>query len=108
MKIPYTGKPKPTVEWKYEDKVLKETQQITLESTIENTALLEIKNITSTQSGVYHLYAKNCAGEATATINAVILDKPAEVRNLKCDDVTENSVKLFWDPPYLNGGCAIR
>ncbi|KAF3843851.1 hypothetical protein F7725_002700 [Dissostichus mawsoni] len=70
---------------------------------------LNIKEATRDDIGKYHITLKNTAGEATADIGIVVLDKPGQPGGpVKVEEVTSGSVTIAWSRPVYDGGCTIK
>ncbi|MFT7799600.1 titin-like isoform X1, partial [Arapaima gigas] len=106
--IPYVARPKAAVSW-YKDGVpLKETTRVNAE-TADRHLYLVIKEACREDVGQYTIKLSNSAGEATADIGIVVLDKPGPPTGpIKIDEVTADSVTLSWQPPEYDGGCSIN
>uniref|UniRef100_A0A3B5BGT5 Titin n=1 Tax=Stegastes partitus TaxID=144197 RepID=A0A3B5BGT5_9TELE len=106
--VPYAACPKATATWLKDGVVLKETTRVNAEATDKN-LLLVIKEACRDDIGTYTIKLTNTAGEATTDISVVVLDKPGPPTGpIKLDEVTADSVVLFWDPPQYDGGCSIN
>lgn len=106
--VPYVAQPKAAVTWFKDDTVLKETTRVNSEVT-DSHLYLVIKEATRDDVGKYTIKITNSAGEATADITVVVLDKPGPPTGpIKLDEVTADSVTLSWQPPEYEGGCAIN
>lgn len=106
--VPYVAQPKAAVNWLKDGVVLKETTRVNSEVT-ENHLFLVIKEATRDDVGNYTIKITNSAGEATADITVVVLDKPGPPTGpIKIDEVTADSVTLSWQPPEYEGGCSIN
>uniref|UniRef100_A0A8C4KLK1 TITIN protein n=1 Tax=Dromaius novaehollandiae TaxID=8790 RepID=A0A8C4KLK1_DRONO len=79
IEIPVLGRPRPTVTWKKEDQILKQTQRVNYENTATAT-ILNINECIRSDSGQYPLSAKNIVGEVSEVITVQVHDIPGELR----------------------------
>uniref|UniRef100_A0A8C4YKK2 Titin n=1 Tax=Gopherus evgoodei TaxID=1825980 RepID=A0A8C4YKK2_9SAUR len=106
--IPFVGRPKPAVLWHKDNVPLKQTTRVNAESS-ENSTLLTIKEACKDDVGPYIVKLTNSAGEATETLNIVVLDKPGPPTGpVKIDEVTADSITISWEPPKYDGGSSIN
>uniref|UniRef100_A0A8C1S6F9 Titin n=1 Tax=Cyprinus carpio TaxID=7962 RepID=A0A8C1S6F9_CYPCA len=99
--VPYVAQPKATVTWQKDGIALKETTRVNSE-VAERHLYLVIKEATRDDVGKYTIKLTNLAGEATADINVIVLDKPGPPTGpIKIEEVTADSVTLSWQPPEL-------
>uniref|UniRef100_A0A673JAC8 Titin n=1 Tax=Sinocyclocheilus rhinocerous TaxID=307959 RepID=A0A673JAC8_9TELE len=73
--VPYVAQPKAAVTWQKDGIALKETTRVNAEIA-ERHLYLVIKEATRDDVGKYTIKLTNLAGEATADINVIVLDKP--------------------------------
>uniref|UniRef100_A0A8B9QM34 Titin n=1 Tax=Apteryx owenii TaxID=8824 RepID=A0A8B9QM34_APTOW len=106
--VPFVGRPKPAVFWHKDNIALKQTTRVNAESS-ENNTLLTIKEACKDDVGAYLVKLTNSAGEATETLNIVVLDKPGPPTGpVKVDEVTADSITISWEPPKYDGGSSIN
>uniref|UniRef100_A0A8C3S4Y5 Titin n=1 Tax=Chelydra serpentina TaxID=8475 RepID=A0A8C3S4Y5_CHESE len=106
--VPFVGRPKPDVLWHKDNVPLKQTTRVNAESS-ENSTLLTIKEACKDDVGPYLVKLTNSAGEATETLNIVVLDKPGPPTGpVKIDEVTADSITISWEPPKYDGGSSIN
>uniref|UniRef100_A0A8D2J9G9 Titin n=1 Tax=Varanus komodoensis TaxID=61221 RepID=A0A8D2J9G9_VARKO len=106
--VPFVGRPKPSIVWLKDDVPLRQTTRVNEENTDNNT-LLTIKEACKEDVGQYLVKLSNCAGEATETLNIIVLDKPGPPTGpVKFDEVTADSVTISWEPPKYDGGSSIN
>uniref|UniRef100_A0A8C0B1I3 Titin n=1 Tax=Buteo japonicus TaxID=224669 RepID=A0A8C0B1I3_9AVES len=106
--VPFVGRPKPAVFWHKDNVVLKQTTRVNAESS-ENNTVLTIKEACREDVGNYLVKLTNSAGEATETLNIVVLDKPGPPTGpVKVDEVTADSITISWEPPKYDGGSSIN
>uniref|UniRef100_A0A8D0FTI4 Titin n=1 Tax=Strix occidentalis caurina TaxID=311401 RepID=A0A8D0FTI4_STROC len=106
--VPFVGRPKPAVFWHKDDVALKQTTRVNAESS-ENNTVLTIKEACREDVGSYLVKLTNSAGEATETLNIVVLDKPGPPTGpVKVDEVTADSITISWEPPKYDGGSSIN
>uniref|UniRef100_A0A8B9T2U1 Titin n=2 Tax=Anas TaxID=8835 RepID=A0A8B9T2U1_ANAPL len=103
IEIPVLGRPRPTVTWKKEDQILKQTQRVNYENTATAT-ILTINECTRSDSGQYPLTAKNIVGEVSEVITVQVHDIPGPPTGpIKFDEISSD----FWTKPEYNGGFKI-
>uniref|UniRef100_A0A8C9RPM3 Titin-like n=1 Tax=Scleropages formosus TaxID=113540 RepID=A0A8C9RPM3_SCLFO len=106
--IPYVAHPKAVVSWHKDGVPLKETTRVNAETTDMHLYLV-IKEACREDVGQYTIKISNSAGENTADIGIVVLDKPGPPTGpIKIDEVTADSMILSWQPPEYDGGCSIN
>uniref|UniRef100_A0A663MAY0 Titin n=1 Tax=Athene cunicularia TaxID=194338 RepID=A0A663MAY0_ATHCN len=106
--VPFVGRPKPAVFWHKDNVALKQTTRVNAESS-ENNTVLTIKEACREDVGSYLVKLTNSAGEATETLNIVVLDKPGPPTGpVKVDEVTADSITISWEPPKYDGGSSIN
>uniref|UniRef100_A0A8C3Y2N7 Titin n=1 Tax=Catharus ustulatus TaxID=91951 RepID=A0A8C3Y2N7_CATUS len=106
--VPFVGRPKPAVSWHKDNVALKQTTRVNAESS-ENNTVLTIKEACREDVGAYLVKLTNSAGEATETLNIVVLDKPGPPTGpVKVDEVTADSITISWEPPKYDGGSSIN
>uniref|UniRef100_A0A672TGZ3 Titin n=1 Tax=Strigops habroptila TaxID=2489341 RepID=A0A672TGZ3_STRHB len=98
--VPFVGRPKPAVFWHKDDIALKQTTRVNAESS-ENNTVLTIKEACRDDVGTYLVKLTNSAGEATETLNIVVLDKPGPPTGpVKVDEVTADMTGLIENHDY--------
>uniref|UniRef100_A0A8B9T2G2 Titin n=1 Tax=Anas platyrhynchos TaxID=8839 RepID=A0A8B9T2G2_ANAPL len=108
IEIPVLGRPRPTVTWKKEDQILKQTQRVNYENTATAT-ILTINECTRSDSGQYPLTAKNIVGEVSEVITVQVHDIPGPPTGpIKFDEISSDFVTFSWQPPLNDGGVPIR
>uniref|UniRef100_A0A8B9FLI0 Titin n=1 Tax=Amazona collaria TaxID=241587 RepID=A0A8B9FLI0_9PSIT len=107
IEIPVLGRPRPTVTWKKEEEILKQTQRINYENTATAT-ILTINECKRSDSGRYPLSAKNIVGEVSEVITVQVHDIPGPPTGpIKFDDISSDSLSFSWEPPLNDGGVPI-
>uniref|UniRef100_A0A8B9ZFX1 Titin n=1 Tax=Anas platyrhynchos TaxID=8839 RepID=A0A8B9ZFX1_ANAPL len=107
IEIPVLGRPRPTVTWKKEDQILKQTQRVNYENTATAT-ILTINECTRSDSGQYPLTAKNIVGEVSEVITVQVHDIPGPPTGpIKFDEISSDFVTFSWQPPLNDGGVPI-
>uniref|UniRef100_A0A803Y085 Titin n=1 Tax=Meleagris gallopavo TaxID=9103 RepID=A0A803Y085_MELGA len=107
IEIPVLGRPRPTVTWKKEDQILKQTQRVNYENTATAT-ILTINECTRGDSGRYPLSAKNIVGEVSEVITVQVHDIPGPPTGpIKFDEISSDFVTFSWQPPLNDGGVPI-
>uniref|UniRef100_A0A8C2FHK8 Titin n=1 Tax=Cyprinus carpio TaxID=7962 RepID=A0A8C2FHK8_CYPCA len=102
-----SGHPKPTITWTKDGSVLKQTTRVNVADTAHHTTLT-IKDATREDGGMYNIAVANVLGQAEATVEIIILEKPGPPTGpVRIDEVSAESITLSWDPPTYTGGCQI-
>uniref|UniRef100_A0A8C3BKU5 Titin n=1 Tax=Cairina moschata TaxID=8855 RepID=A0A8C3BKU5_CAIMO len=108
IEIPVLGRPRPTVTWKKEDQILKQTQRVNYENTATAT-ILTINECIRNDSGQYPLTAKNIVGEVSEVITVQVHDIPGPPTGpIKFDEISSDFVTFSWQPPLNDGGVPIK
>ena len=107
IRVPYAGKPLPSIKWFKNSARLKPSSHCDLESEDTGVARLKIHSVSQEDAGEFELVAENQAGKRSGLIKVVVLDKPGPVEDLQTGNFTESSVVLLWQPPLSDGGSAI-
>ena len=106
IKIPFTGNPKPRIQWTREGEHV-ETGAHFQVKTEERHALLTIMDVSKVDSGPYTITADNELGQDFAIINVQISDRPDPPKWPACSQIGADSLVLEWQPPSWDGGSAI-
>ncbi|KAM6937763.1 titin-like [Xenentodon cancila] len=104
--VPVKGLPLPTVVWKKEGKLLKETSRVNVQ-TFDSISQLTVKDAARTDVGVYEVTMTNLVGTASAEIFVNVFERPGPPTDLSVDDLSADFVSLSWQPPLYTGGCEI-
>ncbi|XP_055385446.1 twitchin isoform X34 [Condylostylus longicornis] len=98
------GEPPPTLTWSFKGKDLEPTGLCRIENEDYNTKLTLLDNERK-NTGEYKLRAENINGVDEATVEVIILDKPAKPEGpLEVSDVHAEGCKLKWKKPKDDGG----
>uniref|UniRef100_A0A8U7MIB7 Uncharacterized protein n=1 Tax=Corvus moneduloides TaxID=1196302 RepID=A0A8U7MIB7_CORMO len=107
IEIPVLGRPRPTVTWKKEDQILKQTQRVNYENTATAT-ILTINECIRSDSGQYPLSAKNIVGEVSEVITVQVHDIPGPPTGpIKFEEISCDFLTFSWEPPLNDGGVPI-
>lgn len=108
LDVPWEGYPTPTAEWiKDGSTPLKTVPTVKIESDEKHTQML-IPSSRRSDSGKYTINAKNDYGDATATCNVTVIDKPGPPEGpIEYPRITKSSVQLQWKPPKDTGNADI-
>ena len=106
IKLPYTGKPKPTIKWYKNGDLLGNTNRTKL-SCDDKTCSMKLSKVTSNDNCTYEVSAANEAGKTHAELKLVVLDKPGPVLHLKNKIEDETTISLKWKEPLVLGGTTI-
>uniref|UniRef100_A0A3Q3KDF7 Titin n=1 Tax=Monopterus albus TaxID=43700 RepID=A0A3Q3KDF7_MONAL len=104
--VPFKGVPAPTVTWKKDGNILKETSRVNV-NIFDTSSQLVIKDATRTDVGVYEVTLTNSAGTTAAEIFVNVFERPGPPTDLSVDEVSADFVSLSWQPPQYTGGCEI-
>jgi len=105
LKVPFKGKPVPSVAWAKEGVDLK--IRGTIEST-ESSTSLTLEKATRNDSGEYCVTIESSLGTATLPMVVKVLDSPGPPVNVKVSAVTRDSATLNWEAPENDGGDAVK
>ena len=106
--VPYVARPQAAISWAKDSQPMKRTTRVNFSST-DTLLNLKIKEATKDDVGQYLITLSNTAGETTAVIGIVVLDKPGQPGGpVKVEEVTSDSVTISWNPPEYDGGCTIK
>uniref|UniRef100_A0A6I8QSE0 Titin n=1 Tax=Xenopus tropicalis TaxID=8364 RepID=A0A6I8QSE0_XENTR len=104
--IPFRGRP-PEITWTKDGQPLKQTTRVNVTDT-PNLTVLNIKETSKDDSGMYAISVSNILGQKVASIEIITLDKPdPPCGPVKFDDISAESITLSWNPPIYTGGCQI-
>lgn len=108
VEVPYAARPKAAVSWVKDGQPLKRTTRVNFAAT-DKMLTLALKEAAGDDVGQYRITLSNTAGETTADIGIVVLDKPGQpLGPVKVEEVTSDSVTISWSPPDYDGGCTIK
>uniref|UniRef100_A0AAY4B5V1 Titin n=1 Tax=Denticeps clupeoides TaxID=299321 RepID=A0AAY4B5V1_9TELE len=106
--VPFNARPKATVSWAKDGAPLKRTTRTNFSSS-EKMLNLSIKEACRDDVGHYVIKLSNSAGETTADIGVIVLDKPGPPSGpVKVEEVTADSITISWKTPEYDGGCPIN
>ncbi|XP_061139945.1 titin-like isoform X1 [Syngnathus typhle] len=104
--VPFKGVPHPTVTWKKDGNILKETCRVNV-CTSETSSQIIIKDATKIDVGLYEVTVTNSAGTTSAEIHVNVFEKPGPPCDFTVEEVSAEFVGLKWQPPHYCGGCQI-
>uniref|UniRef100_A0A8C4F7C8 Titin n=1 Tax=Dicentrarchus labrax TaxID=13489 RepID=A0A8C4F7C8_DICLA len=104
--VPFKGVPQPTVAWKKEGNLLKETSRVNV-YTSDTSSQMIIKDATRIDAGMYEVTLANSVGSASAEIFVNVFERPGPPCDLSLDEVSADFMSLSWQPPHYTGGCQI-
>lgn len=104
--VPFRAVPMPTVVWKKDGNVLKETCRVNTHASNTSTQII-IKAATRIDVGVYEVCLANSAGTASVEIHVNVFERPEPPTDISVDDLSADFVCLSWQPPQYTGGCQI-
>ncbi|XP_035520991.1 titin-like [Morone saxatilis] len=104
--VPFKGVPQPTVAWKKEGNLLKETSRVNV-YTSDTSSQIIIKDATRIDAGMYEVTLANSVGTTSAEIFVNVFERPGPPCDLSLDEVSADFMSLSWQPPHYTGGCQI-
>ncbi|XP_037624285.1 titin-like [Sebastes umbrosus] len=104
--VPLKGAPPPTVAWKKDGNLLKETSRVNVH-TSDTSSQIIIKDATRIDVGVYEVTLTNSSGTTSAEISVNVFERPGPPCDLSVDEVSADFMSLSWQPPHYTGGCQI-
>uniref|UniRef100_A0A3Q2Y594 Titin n=1 Tax=Hippocampus comes TaxID=109280 RepID=A0A3Q2Y594_HIPCM len=104
--VPFKGAPQPTVVWKKDGNILKETCRVNVCTSVMSSQII-IKDATKIDVGLYQITVTNSAGTASAEIHVNVFEKPGQPCDFTVEEVSADFVALIWQPPQYSGGCQI-
>ncbi|XP_077374073.1 titin-like [Festucalex cinctus] len=104
--VPFKGVPQPTVTWKKDGNILKETCRVNV-CTSDTSSQMIIKDATKVDVGLYEVTVANSTGTTSAEIHVNVFEKPGPPCDLTVEEVSADFVVLMWQPPHYSGGCQI-
>uniref|UniRef100_A0A3Q3E1D6 Titin n=1 Tax=Labrus bergylta TaxID=56723 RepID=A0A3Q3E1D6_9LABR len=104
--VPFKGVPPPTVEWKKDGNLLKETSRVNV-YTSDTSSQLTIKDATRIDAGMYEVTVANSVGTTSIEIHINVFERPGPPSELNVDEVSADFISLSWQPPHYTGGCEI-
>uniref|UniRef100_A0A6I8S6Q4 Titin n=1 Tax=Xenopus tropicalis TaxID=8364 RepID=A0A6I8S6Q4_XENTR len=75
VEVPISGRPKPEITWTKDGQPLKQTTRVNVTDT-PNLTVLNIKETSKDDSGMYAISVSNILGQKVASIEIITLDKP--------------------------------
>ncbi|XP_029290714.1 titin-like [Cottoperca gobio] len=104
--VPFKGVPLPTVTWKKDGNLLKETSRVNVQ-TSDTSSQIIIKDATRIDVGMYEVTLTNSTGTTSAEISVNVFERPGPPSDLSVDEVSADFMSLLWQPPHYAGGCQI-
>ncbi|XP_047102318.1 twitchin isoform X3 [Schistocerca piceifrons] len=105
--IPIEASPKPTATWTVNGKKVEPGVRADIHTTTKST-VFEILFSVRADTGRYTLTLENKYGQASASANVTVLDRPSPPEGpLIVSDVTKESARLSWKVPLDDGGSPI-
>ncbi|XP_034392036.1 titin-like [Cyclopterus lumpus] len=104
--VPFKGVPTPTLAWKKEGNLLKETSRVNV-NTSDTSSQIVIKDATRIDAGMYEVTLTNSTGTTSAEIFVTVFEKPGPPSDLSVDEVSADFMSLSWQPSHYTGGCQI-
>uniref|UniRef100_A0AAQ6ADY0 Titin n=1 Tax=Amphiprion ocellaris TaxID=80972 RepID=A0AAQ6ADY0_AMPOC len=91
--VPFKAVPPPTVAWKREGTLLKETSRVNV-NTSDTTSQIIIKDATKLDVGVYEVTLTNSVGTTSAEIFVNVFERPGPPSDLSVDEVSADFVNI--------------
>lgn len=104
--VPFKGVPTPTVAWKKDGDMLKETSRVNVH-TSDTSSQIVIKDATRVDVGTYEVTLTNSLGVTSTEILVNVFERPGPPCDLSVDEVSADFMSLSWQPPLYTGGCQI-
>lgn len=106
IKIPFTGYPKPRIQWVREGEQIESGGHYHVEVK-ERHAILTIRDGSKLDSGPYRLSVENELGQDSVIIKIQISDRPDPPRMPVIENIGYDSLALSWKAPVWDGGSNI-
>ncbi|XP_068168832.1 titin-like isoform X2 [Antennarius striatus] len=104
--VPFKCAPPPTVAWKKDGNLLKETSRVNV-YTSDTSSQLIIRDANRTDVGMYEVTLANSVGTTSSEIFFNVFERPGPPTELSVDEVSADFMSLSWQPPLYAGGCQI-
>lgn len=104
--VPFKGVPAPTVVWKKDGSLLKETSRVNANTTDTSSQII-IRDACRADVGAYEVSLANSVGTTSAEIHVNVFERPGPPCDFSSDEVSADFVSLSWQPPHYTGGCQI-
>uniref|UniRef100_A0A3Q2WH58 Titin n=1 Tax=Haplochromis burtoni TaxID=8153 RepID=A0A3Q2WH58_HAPBU len=105
MKVPFKGKPIPSVTWAKPDVDLRVRAVI---DTTDTFTSITLEKATRNDSGKYTVTLSNVAGTSSLTLTVRVLDSPGPPSHIEVKEVTKTSATITWDIPEIEGGGPVK
>lgn len=105
MKVPFKGKPIPSVTWAKPDVDLRVRAVI---DTTDTFTSITLEKATRNDSGKYTVTLSNVAGTSSLTLTVRVLDSPGPPSHIEVKEVTKTSATITWDTPEIEGGGPVK
>lgn len=106
IKIPFTGFPKPRINWIREGENIESGGHYNVEVK-DRHAVLTIRDGSRLDSGAYRITAENELGSDSAIIQVQISDRPDPPRFPAVENIGTESLSISWKAPVWDGGSDI-
>ncbi|XP_071942196.1 twitchin-like isoform X2 [Antedon mediterranea] len=107
FKVPFVGSPPPTATWYKDNRELKLSDRVSVETSETDTVIFN-KKAERGDSGNYKINLENNRGSDSVNVKVTVLDKPTAPKGpIAYSEFSKTSVKLSWEPPEDDGGCNI-
>uniref|UniRef100_A0A3P9CQI4 Titin n=1 Tax=Maylandia zebra TaxID=106582 RepID=A0A3P9CQI4_9CICH len=105
MKVPFKGKPIPSVTWAKPDVDLRVRAVI---DTTDTFTSITLEKATRNDSGKYTVTLSNVSGTSSLTLTVRVLDSPGPPSHIEVKEVTKTSATITWDTPEIEGGGPVK
>lgn len=107
FEVPFKAYPLPEVTWKHNRQALPKAKRVQ-HDLISCLATLRLRDCEIGDAGEYAVTLTNEHGELSTAFKLTVLDKPEAPKDLKINNISEDSITLSWLPPDNDGGSAIK
>merc|ERR1739838_181433 len=104
-----TGTPRPAIVW-MKNSIVDITEDVRASvTTTRLSSILTLEKANLEDTGKYTMTASNLSGEATATVDVIVIGTPGQPEGpVNFTDISAKGCMLSWNPPKINGGSDVR
>uniref|UniRef100_A0A182ZZG7 Immunoglobulin I-set domain protein n=1 Tax=Echinostoma caproni TaxID=27848 RepID=A0A182ZZG7_9TREM len=109
IEVPFMANPKPTVKWTWKPRVTPTSEPGSAQQprfkpdVVSGLTSLPLGKVKREDAGDYEVVISNELGEATVTVQLIVLDKPSVPRQLEVSENTGERVLFSWREPEFTG-----